>query len=88
MVQTRLTSALNDLRLSHGTNAETLESLAKERADLDRQEAELRAEVDRVSAYNGWFMDFQNWVEDVAAFLEEKVRLQTVVKRSPSFNHA
>lgn len=73
-VQARLNAALAELQVSHTAGAETLEGVAKQRAELDEQEANLRTEVERAAAHHAWFDDFSAWLADVVAFLDVKVR--------------
>lgn len=37
-----------------------------------RQETELRGEIERVEEKLEWFVEFRDWIEDVAGFLDEK----------------
>lgn len=61
------------LTSSHTLDSAALDHFARERAELDAQENELRAEVIKVEEKHRWFSDFKNFMEDVAAFLGEKV---------------
>lgn len=55
-------------------DAAALTHFEHERAELVAQEKELREEVTKVEAKNRWFSDFKIFIEEVAAFLDEKVR--------------
>lgn len=68
----RLSSALSDLKRQKVESDALVEKSGQERSALDSQEAELKAEIGRVSSKYEWFLDFRSWIEDVAAFLEEK----------------
>lgn len=50
-----------------------LNHFTHERIELDSQEKELRTEVEKVGEKNRWFSDFKIFIEEVAAFLDEKV---------------
>lgn len=58
---------------SHTLDAATLSHFSRERAELDAQEQELRTEVEKAEEKNRWFSDFKLFIEEVAAFLDEKV---------------
>lgn len=73
---TRLTEKLTQLTTSHANNAAALTSLAQERNDVDAREKEMRDMVERAEDKRAWFGSFREWVEGVAGFLDEKVRLQ------------
>ena len=80
-VQARLNTALAELQVSHTAGAETLEGVAKQRAELDEQEGSLRTEVERAAAHHVWFDDFNAWLGDVVAFLDVKVRRSSLSLR-------
>ena len=63
---------LGELRASKTENEALMENCSREREALDVQETQLRIEVERVNAKYEWFLDFKNWVEEVASFLDEK----------------
>ncbi|GAA5934347.1 uncharacterized protein JCM15063_004548 [Sporobolomyces koalae] len=71
-VTSRLTLSLSTLESSHTLDAASLEHFVKERQDLDKQEQELRQEVETVEKKSRWFEEFKDTVEDWAAFLDEK----------------
>lgn len=50
-------------------------SLAKEREQLEAREAEMREMILKAEEKRSWFAAFREWVESVATFLDEKVRL-------------
>jgi hypothetical protein len=72
-VQARLSNAFSALERSHNEHVVVLENCEKERAELDRQETDVRQQVATASDRFDWFVDFKDWVEDVANFLENKV---------------
>jgi GC-rich sequence DNA-binding factor len=80
-VSTRLTSALSTLEASHTLDAATLAHFSHERTELDAQEKELRTEVSQFEEKNRWFGDFKLFIEEVAAFLDEKVSPPLPVRR-------
>ena len=61
------------LTSSHAQNSATLDSLARERQELDDKEKEIRVMVEKAEEKRAWFGSFKEWVESVAAFLDEKV---------------
>lgn len=71
----RLTEQLALLTSSHAKNTAALDSLAREREDLGDREKELRVMVENAEDKRAWFGNFREWVESVAAFLDEKVQL-------------
>ncbi|SCZ88564.1 BZ3500_MvSof-1268-A1-R1_Chr10-2g03001 [Microbotryum saponariae] len=71
-VQARLSAGLNTLESSRTLDVAALNHFEKERNELDTQEGELRSEAIRIEQKNRWFNDFENFIEDVAAFLDEK----------------
>ena len=50
-----------------------LDSIEKERAEVDAREGELREMVGRAEDKRAWFDSFRDWIESVASFLDEKV---------------
>ncbi|KAG6827182.1 hypothetical protein H0H92_012892 [Tricholoma furcatifolium] len=72
---TRLTEQLTKLTTSHASNTSALNSLAKERADIDEREVEMREMVGRAEEKRAWFESFREWLEGVAGFLDEKYPL-------------
>ncbi|SCV73710.1 BQ2448_6140 [Microbotryum intermedium] len=71
-VQARLSAGLNTLESSRTLDVAALNHSGKERTELDAQENELRSEVMRIEEKHRWFNDFKTFIEDVAAFLDEK----------------
>jgi len=71
----RLSEQLTLLTSSHAQNSATLDSLAREREELDDKEKELRLMVEKAEEKREWFGSFNEWVESVAAFLDEKVKV-------------
>ncbi|KAJ4501398.1 nineteen complex-related protein 2-domain-containing protein [Lentinula lateritia] len=72
---TRLTQQLSQLTTSHASNTASLNTIAQEREQLDIREKELRALVSNAEDKRAWFSSFSEWVESVAAFLDEKYPL-------------
>lgn len=50
-----------------------MSTLAEEREQLDKREAEMREMVRVAEGKRSWFVAFREWVESVATFLDEKV---------------
>ncbi|GAA5935558.1 hypothetical protein JCM3775_003350 [Rhodotorula graminis] len=71
-VSARLSAAITTLTSSHTLDTGALAHFEQERADLDKQERELRDEVERVERKSRWFDEFKEQVEDWSAFLDEK----------------
>jgi len=69
----RLSERLALLMSSHAKNSATLDSLARERVEVDGKEKELREMVEKAEEKREWFGSFKEWVEGVAGFLDEKV---------------
>ncbi|GAA6048331.1 hypothetical protein JCM3770_000953 [Rhodotorula araucariae] len=71
-VNARLSAALTTLTSSHTIDTGALAHFEQERADLDKQERELRDDVEKVESKSRWFTEFKEQVEDWSAFLDEK----------------
>ncbi|KAF9026128.1 GCFC-domain-containing protein [Hymenopellis radicata] len=71
----RLAHQLSQLTTSHAAHVSSMNSLAQERTDLDRRETEMREMVTRAEEKRAWFNSFNEWVEGVAGFLDEKYPL-------------
>ncbi|KAF5375932.1 hypothetical protein D9615_008279 [Tricholomella constricta] len=71
----RLTGQLTLLTTSHANNTAALDTLDRERAEVDKREAELREIVGRAEDKRAWFESFKDWLEGVAGFLDEKYPL-------------
>ncbi|KIK69685.1 hypothetical protein GYMLUDRAFT_150994 [Collybiopsis luxurians FD-317 M1] len=71
----RLTQQLAQLTTSHASNTASLNTLAQEREQVDAREKELRELVQKAEEKRAWFSSFSEWVESVAAFLDEKYPL-------------
>ena len=69
----RLSERLALSMSSHAKNSATLDSLARERVEVDGKEKELREMVEKAEEKREWFGSFKEWVEGVAGFLDEKV---------------
>lgn len=76
-------AAITTLSASHTLDTGALAHFEQERADLDKQERELREEVEKVERKSRWFDEFKEQVEDWSAFLDEKVRLALSLPRAP-----
>lgn len=72
--QSRLTKALSDFELTKSHNDHNLDVVVQELADLEKQEKELRIEVEKVEGKREYMEEFRRWVEMLGSFLEEKVR--------------
>lgn len=70
----RVTGLLTDLTSSHASHTASLLSLADERSSLEQKEAEIKELIEKAERKRGWFTAFREWVENVAGFLDEKVR--------------
>ncbi|KGB78044.2 GC-rich sequence DNA-binding factor [Cryptococcus deuterogattii R265] len=70
--QSRLTKALSDLEITKSHNDHNLDVVAQELADLEKQERELRIEVEKVEGKREYMEEFRRWVEMLGNFLEEK----------------
>ncbi|GAA5906527.1 uncharacterized protein JCM6883_004506 [Sporobolomyces salmoneus] len=71
-VTSRLSLSLSTLQSSHTLDQASLSHFTHEREDLDKQERELRVEVEKTEKKSRWFEEFKETVEDWAAFLDEK----------------
>ncbi|KAE9393867.1 hypothetical protein BT96DRAFT_967114 [Gymnopus androsaceus JB14] len=71
----RLTQKMAQLTASHASNTSSLNTHAQEREQVDAREKELRTLVERAEEKRAWFSSFSDWVESVAAFLDEKYPL-------------
>ncbi|KIY62847.1 hypothetical protein CYLTODRAFT_494369 [Cylindrobasidium torrendii FP15055 ss-10] len=71
----QLAQQLAILTASHAANVSAMASTAQERDMLDRQESEMREMVTRAEEKRAWFSSFNDWVEAVASFLDEKFPL-------------
>ncbi|KAF5389187.1 hypothetical protein D9757_003414 [Collybiopsis confluens] len=71
----RITHRLAQLTASHASNTASLNTFAQEREQVDIREQELRELVTKAEEKRAWFSSFSDWVESVAAFLDEKYPL-------------
>ena len=71
----RLAQSLAALKASHATNTNAAESLVAEQEQLDAREVELREMIAKAETKRSWFAEFKDWMESVATFLDEKVRI-------------
>lgn len=69
----RLAQQLAQMTTSHATNTAALNTLARERNEVDSREKEMREMVEKAEEKRAWFESFKEWVEGVAGFLDEKV---------------
>ncbi|CAK5284124.1 unnamed protein product [Mycena citricolor] len=71
----RLNQQLAQLTMSHAENTSALNEIGRERAEVDNREVEMREMVEKAENKRAWFSEFKDWVEGVAAFLDEKYPL-------------
>ncbi|KAK4050355.1 hypothetical protein OIO90_005148 [Microbotryomycetes sp. JL221] len=71
-VTNRLSQALASLESAHDMDSATLSHFNHEKLELEAQEQELRTEVTKIEQKSRWFEEFKTFIEDVAAFLDEK----------------
>ncbi len=72
---TRISQTLVSMTASHAQNTASVSALSVEHDQLDGRETELREIIARTEEKRRWFADFRDWLENVATFLDEKVRL-------------
>lgn len=75
----RLASTLSGITENHSISSTNLAHFGVEKAELIAQEEELRGEVERMYKKSRWFNDFGVMIEELGAFLGEKVRLHIVL---------
>ncbi|KAG9315745.1 GCFC-domain-containing protein [Chiua virens] len=68
----RFERTLASLSDSHALNTSAIASLVEQRTELDTRETELRSMIAAAESKRSWFTEFKDWVESVAAFLDEK----------------
>lgn len=73
----RLTQSLSTLTMSHASNTSALTNLAEERLQLEERDKEMREMVTKAEAKRSWFAAMKEWIESIAVFLDEKVRVQS-----------
>jgi GC-rich sequence DNA-binding factor len=71
----KLTQKLTALTTSHAKNTAELIKMGEENASLEKQEAELKGQVENAEQRRAWFQSFKERVESVGDFLDEKVCL-------------
>ena len=71
----RLTQQLTALTTSHAQNTASMAALGEEEAQLELREKEMREIIAKAEEKRSWFVAFREWVESVATFLDEKVRI-------------
>ncbi|GAA5956041.1 hypothetical protein JCM3765_005437 [Sporobolomyces pararoseus] len=80
-ITSRLSQNLSTLESSHSLDLSSLNHFTHERQELDKQEEELRLEVEKTERKNRWFQDFKETVEIWCGFLDEKFpRLEEIEK--------
>ena len=72
---TRISQTLVSMTSSHTQSTALVSALSVEHDQLDGRETELREIIARTEGKRRWFADFRDWLENVATFLDEKVRL-------------
>ncbi|WVR08253.1 hypothetical protein IAU60_005300 [Kwoniella sp. DSM 27419] len=70
--QSRLNKSLADFQITKADNERMLETTAHELASLEKEEKDLREEVEKVEGKREWVEEFRGWVEMLGVFLEEK----------------
>ena len=76
---TRISQTLASMTVSHAQNTASVSALSVENDQLDGRETELREIIARTEEKRRWFADFRDWLENVAIFLDEKVRLNIIL---------
>jgi len=82
----KLTQKLTALTTSHSTNTAELIKISEENASIEKQEAELKEQVESAEQRRAWFQSFKERVDSVGDFLDEKVGLlshQRIHRDSP-----
>jgi GC-rich sequence DNA-binding factor len=69
----RLSQTLSNLTTSHSSNVSVMVSVADELDQIGEKEKELREVIERTEVQRSWFSAFQEFIEGVAHFLDEKV---------------
>lgn len=70
----RLSQSLSNLTTSHLTNVSAMTSAVEELVRIEEKEKELREAIEKIEAQRSWFSVFQEFIEGVAHFLDEKVK--------------
>jgi GC-rich sequence DNA-binding factor len=70
----RISQIMTSMTASHKQNTTSVSTLSAELVQLDERETELRDIITRTEEKRRWFADFREWLESVAAFLDEKVQ--------------
>ena len=71
----RLTKSMSDLTTSHAQHSAAMLKLSEEQRLLEEREKEMREMIEKAEEKRSWFAAFKDWVESVATFLDEKVRV-------------
>ncbi|KAJ7643933.1 nineteen complex-related protein 2-domain-containing protein [Roridomyces roridus] len=71
----RLTHQLTQLTTSHASNTTALTNIAKESAEVDDREQEMRQMVERAEAKRAWFGQFREWYPLLEKLEEEHASL-------------
>ncbi|WVQ75090.1 hypothetical protein IAR50_004699 [Cryptococcus sp. DSM 104548] len=75
----RLTKAMSDINITKSQSDRNLEIVIQELAELEGQERDLRAAVEKAEDKKEWMEEFRGWVEMLGSFLEEKFpKLETI----------
>ena len=69
----KLTQKLTVLTASHAKNTAELIKMGEEMALLNKQEAEIKEQVENAEQRRAWFQGFKERLESVGDFLDEKV---------------
>ena len=69
---------MSQLVASHSSNTSSITKLAEERISIEEKEKDMRKMVVDAENRRSWFNGFKDWVENIAAFLDEKVSLSIV----------
>ncbi|KAJ3556790.1 hypothetical protein NM688_g1824 [Phlebia brevispora] len=68
----RLTHSLTALTTSHAEHTTSMVSLSDELSQLEIREKEMREMIVKAEEKRSWFASFREWMESVAAFLDQK----------------
>ena len=65
---------MSELTTSHAQHSASLSKLGEEQRLLEQRETEMRDMIAKAEEKRSWFSAFREWMENVATFLDEKVR--------------
>jgi hypothetical protein len=74
----RISQIVSSITTSHVQNTASISTISTELAQLDDHETDLRETITRTEEKRSWFTDFREWLENVATFLDEKVRSREI----------